>query len=293
MRHPSTAPRGLFRAGANLGLAVALAILLAGCAGTPPSSSTTGSSAAPATSEIVLASTTSTQDSGLFKVLIPAFEKDNPTYTVKVVAVGSGEALKLGENKDADVLLVHSPKAEVSFVASGFGEYRKQVMYNDFVIVGPSADPAGIKGDTKASDAFKKIAAASATFVARGDGSGTDTKEQSIWTSATVTPKGQAWYLSTGQGMGEVLKLTSEKQGYTLSDRATYLTMKDSLKLEILDEGDKALFNQYGVIPVAGAKNVAGAHAFADWITGPKGQAVVRSFGVEKFGRPLFIPNAQ
>jgi tungstate transport system substrate-binding protein len=248
---------------------------------------------------MILASTTSTQDSGLFPVLIPAFEKDNPQFKVKVVAVGSGQAITLGEKKDADCLLVHSPAAERKFVAEGFGGPRTDVMYNDFVIVGPKADPAKIASDTSAVDAFKRIAAAGragkTVFVARGDGSGTSTKEMSIWASGSIEPTGttpSSWYLSTGQGMGAVLNLTSEKQGYTLSDRATWLAQKDTLQLVLLTEGDKKLFNQYGVIPVAGAKNPEGAKAFAAWITGPKGQEVIRTFGVEKYGQPLFIPNA-
>ncbi len=275
--------------------AVAAALLLTACSAQQPTAPTS-SAEKPKTSEIVLASTTSTQDSGLFSVLIPAFEKDNPSYKVKVVAVGTGEALKLGEKKDADICLVHAKASELKFVAAGFGEYRKDVMYNDFVVVGPSSDPAGIKGDKDVLDAFKKLAAAGqagkAVFVARGDDSGTAKKEESIWASATITPKGQKWYLSTGQGMGEVLKAANEKQGYTLADRATYLSMKDSLQLEIIVEGDKKLFNQYGVEPVVGAKNTEGAHAFADWITGPKGQAVIASYGADKFGQPLFVPNA-
>jgi tungstate transport system substrate-binding protein len=300
MHHLSLAPRALRRAAAPL--VVAGLLLLAACTPgpTPPSSSSTESSGTKtATSDLVLASTTSTQDSGLFGVLIPAFEKDDPQYKVKVVAVGSGEAIKLGEKKDADVLLVHSPAAEKKFVADGFGGPRTDVMYNQFLIVGPASDPAGVKGTEKATDAFKKIAAAGhagkTVFVARGDNSGTSTKEMSIWTSASVEPtrtNPSSWYLSTGQGMGEVLKLTSEKQGYTLADEATFLSMKDALKLEILSQGDKKLFNQYGVIPVAGAKNEEGAKAFAAWITGPKGQAVIASYGVEDFGKPLFTPNS-
>ncbi|HEX9093959.1 MAG TPA: substrate-binding domain-containing protein [Coriobacteriia bacterium] len=244
-------------------------------------------------SDIVLASTTSTQDSGLFDVLIPAFEKAEPSYKVKVIAVGSGEAIKLGEKKDADVLLVHSPSAETSFVAGGFGVNRKSVMYNDFVIVGPAADPAGVKGSAKASDAFAKIAAAGSVFVSRGDNSGTYTKEKSIWASATVDPAGQSWYLSTGQGMGETLKVAMEKLGYTLVDRATWLTAKEKLPdIALLVEGDKKLFNPYSVIEVVGAKDAAGAKAFSDWIVGADGQKVIGEFGVQKYGQQIFVPSA-
>jgi len=209
----------LTRRATTLVLASMLVLSLAACS--TPAAPTTGSTEAPKTTDLILASTTSTQDSGLFDVLIPAFEKANPTLKVKVIAVGSGEAMKLGEKKDADVLLVHSPAAENSFVASGFGEPSKAVMYNDFIIVGPATDPAKIKGDTSAADSFKKIAAAKSPFISRGDDSGTHNKEKSVWASATVDPKGQAWYNSIGQGMGETLKVANEKLACTVVDRAT------------------------------------------------------------------------
>jgi tungstate transport system substrate-binding protein len=271
-------------------LAPLLAVSLAACSAPAP---TATAPEAPKTTDLILASTTSTQDSGLFDVLIPAFEKADPTYKVKVIAVGSGEAMKLGEKKDADVLLVHSPAAEKSFVASGFGEGLKPVMYNDFVIVGPASDPAKIKGDAKAADAFKKIAAAKAPFISRGDDSGTHNKEKSIWASATIDPKGKPWYNSIGQGMGETLKVANEKKGYTLVDRATWLTSaKNNPDLVLLVEGDKKLFNPYSVILVVGAKNPAGAKAFSDWITGPDGQKVIGEYGVAKFGQQIFVPSA-
>lgn len=243
--------------------------------------------------DLVLASTTSTQDSGLFDVLIPAFEKAYPQYRVKVIAVGSGEAIKLGEKKDADVLLVHSPAAEKTFVEAGFGTNKKSVMYNDFIIVGPTSDPAKIKGAKLGADAFKKIAAAGSFFVSRGDDSGTHNKEKSVWASATVDPKGQSWYLSVGQGMGETLKVAMEKKGYTLVDRATWLTSAAGLPdLTLLVEGDKKLFNPYSVIEIVGAKNPEGAKAFSDWITGAEGQKVVGEYGVAKFGQKIFVPSA-
>lgn len=280
----------VFRRTAGLALAAALALALSACSQSP---GTTPAASAPVTTDVVLASTTSTQDSGLFDVLIPAFEAANPTFKVKVVAVGSGEAIKLGENKDADVLLVHSPAAETSMVAAGFGTDRKAVMYNDFVIVGPASDPAKIKGGASAVEAFKKIAASKAPFVSRGDNSGTFTKEMSIWTSATVDPKGKSWYLSTGQGMGETLKIAAEKLGYTLVDRATWLTNKDkNPDLTLLFEGDKKLFNAYHVILIPGAKNEAGGKAFSDWIVGAEGQKVIGEFGVAKYGQQIFVPNA-
>lgn len=288
MQHRSSS-RAL-RAATAAALAAVLVFAVAACSAP---AQTTSTPAAPKTVEFVLASTTSTQDSGLFSVLIPAFEKDNPGYKVKVVAVGSGEAIKLGEKKDADVLLVHSPAAEKSFVASGYADARYDVMYNDFVIVGPKTDPAKISGDTSAVDAFTKIANAKALFASRGDASGTFTKETSIWTSATITPKGQPWYLSTGQGMGETLTLSSEKQAYTLADRATWLSMASKLDLTILVQGDKKLLNQYGVIVVKGAKNEAAGKVFEDWILSAKGQSVAGAFGKDKYGEALFVPNAK
>jgi len=241
-------------------------------------------------------------------VLIPAFEEANPEYKVKVIAVGTGEALKLGETKDADVLLVHAKADEEKFVANGFGKERKDVMYNDFLIVGPAADPAGVKASadtTEAMLAIEKAGEAGKTvFVSRGDDSGTHKKELKLWAQAgvepTPTPEANDWYLSTGQGMGETLKIASEKAGYTLTDRATYLSMKDALDLEILmgapsakENTQKSLLNQYGTIVVTGAKNEAGGQAFFDWILTPEGQAVIGEFGVEDYGQQLFVPNAQ
>jgi tungstate transport system substrate-binding protein len=243
------------------------------------------------TTDLILASTTSTQDSGLFDVLIPAFEEANPEYKVNVIAVGTGEALTLGQNKDADVLLVHAKAKEETFVADGYGTERKDVMYNDFIIVGPAADPAGIKG-LPVVDALTKLSTAGAAFVSRGDDSGTHTAEKALWSKAAITPAGE-WYMSAGKGMGDVLKIASETPGYTLADRATYLKLKETLALEILVEGETALYNQYGVIPVTDASNPEGAQAFADWIVSEEGQAVIAEYGVEEFGAPLFFPNAQ
>lgn len=241
--------------------------------------------------ELILASTTSTQDSGLFEVLIPAFEAEYP-YTVKVIAVGSGEAIAMGESGDADVLLVHSPAAEKTFMQDGFGIERKAVMYNDFIIVGPAADPAKIKGGTAADVAFKAIAGAEALFFSRGDDSGTHSKEKAIWKTAGIEPAGD-WYQTTGQGMGETLTIADQQGGYTLSDRATYLTKSESLALEILVGGDKALFNQYHVITVKDAVNAQGAIDFMNWITSDAVQQdLIATFGAEKFGQALFVPNA-
>lgn len=272
-------------------LALVLLFSLAACGGDQDTTDGTGDGSAAEPTKVVLASTTSTQDSGLFDVLLPAFEEAHPEYTIEVIAVGTGEALELGRNKDADVLLVHAKAKEEEFVANGYGTGRIDVMYNDFIVVGPAADPAGIEVMSDASDAFTKIANAQATFVSRGDESGTHTKELSIWREAGIEPAG-AWYVSAGQGMGDVLKIASETAGYTLSDRATFLALEDSLALEIDVEGDTALFNQYGVIVVTGADNQEGGQAFADWIVSDEGQAVIEVFGVEEYGEPLFIPNA-
>ncbi len=244
--------------------------------------------------ELILATTTSTQDSGLLDVLVPQFEKEHD-YKVKTIAVGSGEALRLAGEGEADVVLAHSPKAEEDFMAAGNGESRLVVMHNDFIIVGPVDDPAGIKGATNAGDAFKKIATAEALFLRRGDQSGTNTKELSLWTSAGIQPSG-TWYQETGQGMGATLNVASDKQGYTLSDRGTYLAQKANLDLELLVEGDKALFNQYHVIVVDPKKhsnvNAEGAQAFASFITSPTVQATIAQFGVKEYGQALFIPDA-
>ena len=288
MRHFTTPP-GIRRA-TGLILATTMIMSLAAC--TQPSTPATTTSTI---SDVILASTTSTQDSGLFEVLIPAFEKDNPTFKIKVVAVGSGAALTLGEKKDADVLLVHSPAAETAFVAAGSGTDRKPVMYNDFLLVGPASDPAKTKGTTSAVDAFKKIAAAKATFVSRGDNSGTYTKELSIWASATVDPTKTTdpWYVSTGAAMGVSLGIANEKRGYILVDRATWLANKDKdPELAVMVEGDKKLFNSYHVILIPGARNIAGGKAFEDWIVGPAGQKVIGEFGVAKYGMQIFVPNA-
>jgi tungstate transport system substrate-binding protein len=247
--------------------------------------------------EFILASTTSTQDSGLFDELIPAFEKASG-YKVKVIAVGSGEAIKLGEKGEADVLLVHSRKAEDQFVADGYGINRKDVMHNDFIIVGPESDPAKIKGMESAAEAFKAIADSGSIFLSRADDSGTHKKELSIWEKAQVKPAGD-WYIETGQGMGETLKIAQEKQGYTLTDNATWFATKSSpgSSLAELVKGDEALYNPYGVIAVNPEKhpdlkiNYKGATAFIDFITGVEGQKIIKEFGVAKYGKPLFYPD--
>ncbi|KPK78394.1 MAG: tungsten ABC transporter substrate-binding protein, partial [Gemmatimonas sp. SM23_52] len=210
--------------------------------------------------EVVLASTTSTEDSGLFEVLLPGFQRARPGYRVRVIAVGSGEALRLAERGDADAVLAHSPRAEERFMAAGHGESRRPVMFNDFVIVGPEADVAVIRGLSGAATAFARIAGSAAPFISRGDDSGTHARERLLWDAARIEPAG-SWYLEAGQGMGAVLMMASEKQAYTLTDRGTYLSLRDRLELSVLVEGDPALRNQYSVIVVRGAANPDGARA--------------------------------
>ncbi len=281
-------------------LLLALAFVLGACgpAATPAPTAAPATAAAPANPDLILATTTSTQDSGLLDVLIPLFEQQTG-YKVKTVAVGTGQALKMGQDGNADVLLVHAPSSEVTYMDGGFGKDRFLVMHNDFIIVGPSSDPAEIKGDTNAVDAFKKIAAAGATFISRGDQSGTNTKELALWKSAAIDLVGTkpSWYIQSGQGMGNTLTIASEKGAYTLTDRATYLANKANLQLDILVEKDNSLLNIYHVITVNPDKwpkvNYTGALAFAKWITSPAIQNdVIGKFGTDKFGQPLFFPDA-
>ncbi len=244
---------------------------------------------------IILSTTTSTQDSGLLDVLIPIFEKKTG-YFVKTIAVGSGQAMAMGRKGEADVLLVHSPAAEKKFVAEGYGVNRRIIMHNDFVVVGPPEDPAKIKGTQVAVEAFKKIASAGSLFLSRGDKSGTHSKELAIWKAAGMKPEVQKWYQQTGLGMGQTLNVVSEKKGYTLADRGTYLALKKRLGLDILTEGDAILLNVYHVIEVNPAKwpkvNAAGGRAFADFMVSKEVQDIVKTFGVDKFGSPLFFPDA-
>jgi len=244
---------------------------------------------------IILATTTSTQDSGLLDVLLPIFEKKTG-YFVKTIAVGSGQAMAMGQKGEADVLLVHSPDAEKKFVAEGYGINRRIIMHNDYVIVGPLGDSAKIKGVKSSQEAFKKIASAQALFISRGDKSGTDAKEKSIWKAAGVKPEGEKWYQETGLGMGQTLNVAAEKKGYTLTDRGTYLAMKKNLNLDILVEGDAILLNIYHVIEVNPAKwpkvNAAGAKAFSDFMVSKETQDMIKTFGVDKYGAPLFFPDA-
>jgi tungstate transport system substrate-binding protein len=280
-------------------LVCALTILLAACGPaatqtpvvtTPPVPTAT----TPANPNVILATTTSTQDSGLLDVLIPVFEQQT-SFVVQTIAVGTGQALTMGEEGNADVLLVHAPSSEVTFMDNGFGSDRRLVMHNDFILVGPASDPAGIRGLTP-SDALNAIFTAGAPFVSRGDDSGTHKKELGLWTSLDLDPSGQSWYVETGQGMGATLLIASEQEAYTLTDRATYLANRDSLALEILVEGDASLLNIYHVIVVNPerwpAMNLDGATAFADFITSPAAQDLIAQFGVDLYGQSLFFPDA-
>ena len=252
--------------------------------------------AAPKQKNIILATTTSTQDSGLLDKLIPVFEKQTG-YFVKTISVGSGAAMKMGEKGEADVLLVHSPAAEKKLVDEGYGVNRRLVMHNDFIIVGPVADSAKIKGAKSSAEALKIIANANALFVSRGDNSGTHAKEKTLWAKAGITPAKQKWYQETGAGMGHTLNVAAEKKGYTLTDRGTYLAIRKNLAaLAILNEGDAALLNIYHVIEVNPVKwpkvNADGAKAFADFMVSKNTQAFIKTFGVDKYGSPLFFPDA-
>ena len=253
------------------------------------------SGAGPDQKNLILATTTSTQDSGLLDVLIPVFEKQTG-YFVKTIAVGSGQAMAMGQKGEADVLLVHSPEAEVKFMAEGSGVNRLLVMHNDFVVVGPPADPTAIKGTKSSTEGLKKIAAAGALFLSRGDNSGTHAKEKGIWKAAGMNPEGQKWYQQTGLGMGQTLNVAAEKKGYTLADRGTWLALKKILGLDILMEGDPLLLNVYHVIQVNPARwpkvNADGAKAFSDFMVSAEAQGIIKTFGVEKYGSPLFFPDA-
>lgn len=252
-------------------------------------------SSAPKQKNVILATTTSTQDSGLLDTLIPLFEKQTG-YFVKTIAVGSGQAMAIGKRGEADVMLVHSPDAEKKFIEEGYGVNRRLIMHNDFIILGPGADPARIKGVKTSADALKKIADANALFISRGDNSGTHAKEKVLWKQAGIDPSGQRWYQETGLGMGQTLNVAAEKNGYTLADRGTYLALKKNIPLEILVEGDAILLNIYHVIEVNGDMwpkvNAAGAKAFADFFVSKEAQDIIRTFGVAQFGSPLFFPDA-
>lgn len=247
--------------------------------------------------DLILATTTSTQDSGLLDVLVPMFEKQTP-YRVKTVSVGTGAALALGARGEADVVLVHAPASEVQWMQQGNGTERLLVMHNDFLIVGPAADPAHISGDPSAVSAMNKIADTQSSFVSRGDNSGTQQLELSLWQKVGIDPKGKPWYVESGTGMGQTLTIADQKQAYTISDRATWLAFSGKIQLPILVERDPVLLNVYHVMPVNPDKfpsvkiNAAGAKAFADFMVAPATQAVIGDFGKDKYGQALFVPDA-
>ncbi|MCX7951654.1 MAG: substrate-binding domain-containing protein [Clostridiales bacterium] len=244
--------------------------------------------------KIILSTTTSTRDSGLLNYILPKFE-EKYGYKVDVVAVGTGQALKLGMDGNADVLLVHAKSDEEKFVREGHGLKRFDVMYNDFVILGPEVDFANVKEEKDAAGALKKIADKKANFISRGDDSGTNKLEKKLWKINNINPSGD-WYISIGKGMSETLLIANEKKAYTISDRATYLAMKDKLELKVLLENKNDLINQYGVIAVNPNKNSKinskGAQDFIDWILSKETQKLIGEYGKEKYGQNLFIPNA-
>lgn len=268
-------------------LCMAVALVLTGCG---QKAQAPAKKAGPAVKDIILATTTSTRDSGLLDYLLPVFEKQSG-YKVKVIAVGTGAALKMGEKGEADVLLVHAPDAEKKIMATGATVNRRLIMHNDFIFVGPKADPAKIK-KMPVENALKAIAGAKAVFVSRGDDSGTHKKEKKLWISAKIKPEG-AWYQQAGAGMAQTLKIADERHGYTLTDRATYLAQKKNLTLQILVEGDKKLLNIYHVMEVNSKKfskvNAAGAKAFGDFLLSAQGQKMIAEHGKQKYGQPLFF----
>jgi tungstate transport system substrate-binding protein len=243
---------------------------------------------------VIVSTTTSTQDSGLLDVLVPLFEKKTG-LTVKTISVGTGQALALAARGEADVTLAHAASLEKKYVAEGKMTNRRLVMYNDFVIIGPPDDPAKIKGSPKALDALKRIAESQSRFVSRGDRSGTHVLELALWKQAGIEPKG-AWYIESGQGMGQTLGIANDRRAYTLTDRATYLAFQKRVDLPILVEKDRPLLNIYSVMEVNPANgprvNAAGGKAFAEFMLAPETQAVIKEFGMDRYGQALFVPVA-
>lgn len=248
----------------------------------------------PGNPEVILATTTSTYDTGLLDDLNPRFERATG-YQVKTISVGTGQALALGERGEVDVVLAHAPQAERAWMAAGHGTQRLLVMYNDFIIVGPANDPAGARG-ASIGDALRRIASAAGPWISRGDNSGTHLLERQLWEQIGVRPEGSAWYLAVGQGMGQTLNVANERQGYTLTDRGTWLARQNTLQLTALVEGDVALRNIYHIMPVNPAKsariNAAGGAAYAAWLVAADTQAAIGDFGRDRYGQPLFFPAA-
>lgn len=273
-----------------------LVVFLVGCTANQPTPTPTESTPAPVEKkEIILSTTTSTQDSGLLDYLLPVFTKDTG-YDVKTVAVGTGQALKMGEDGEADVLLVHAKASEEAFIKAGHGLQRFDVMYNDFILIGPKDDTV-VKSNSENDvlKALQYIKENKIKFVSRGDDSGTHKAELKLWKTLSIEPAGD-WYVSAGKGMGAVIQMADEMKAYTISDRATFLSMQDKTDVDIVVEQDPVLYNQYGVIAVNPNKNdkinSKGAEAFVDWILSDKVQKLIGEFGVEEYGQPLFTPNA-
>ncbi len=268
------------------GIGIILFLLLAWLAAASPTARMGGQA------ELILATTTSTQDSGLLDVLVTSFEAKTGIF-VKTIAVGSGQAMALGRRGEADVLLVHSPGEELTFMEQGFGLRRRAVMYNDFILVGPPRDPAHVKEAASVKQALSSIASHAHAFLSRGDGSGTHVKEMCLWSQAGVNPQGAKWYQETGQGMGQTLMVASEKEAYTLSDRGTFLALGSRLSLEILFQGDSNLKNEYHVIEINPAKfprvNATSARLFSDFLVSKEAQDLIRTFGLARYGQPLFF----
>lgn len=294
--------RNLFFKETCLALLMVFALMLSGCTSAPEAEPTPEPETEQANQEvttpenpdIILATTTSTQDSGLLDVLIPMFEEQTG-YRVKTIAVGTGQALAMGEKGEADVLLTHAPASEKPLVESGAVTNYQLVMHNDFILVGPSSDPAKVKDLKSVADAFKSISETSSIFVSRGDDSGTDKKEKGIWKDINIPNEG-SWYQETGQGMGQTLNIASQKEGYTLTDRATFLAQKDNLQLEIAVQGEKSLLNIYHVMQVNEEKfpkvNADGAKAFVEFMIDSKTQDIIGEFGMDEYGEPLFFKDA-
>ena len=294
--------RNLFFKETCLALLMVFALMLSGCTSTPeaepaPEPETEQANqevTTPENPDIILATTTSTQDSGLLDVLIPMFEEQTG-YRVKTIAVGTGQALAMGEKGEADVLLTHAPASEKPLVESGAVTNYQLVMHNDFILVGPSSDPAKVKDLKSVADAFKAISESSSIFVSRGDDSGTDKKEKGIWEDINIPNEG-SWYQETGQGMGQTLNIASQKEGYTLTDRATFLAQKNNLQLEIAVQGEKSLLNIYHVMQVNEEKfpkvNADGAKAFVEFMIDSKTQDIIGEFGMDEYGEPLFFKDA-
>lgn len=294
--------RNLFFKETCLALLMVFALMLSGCTSTleaepvpePETEQANQEVTTPENPDIILATTTSTQDSGLLDVLIPMFEEQTG-FRVKTIAVGTGQALAMGEKGEADVLLTHAPASEKPLVESGAVTNYQLVMHNDFILVGPSSDPAKVKDLKSVADAFKAISETSSIFVSRGDDSGTDKKEKGIWKDINIPNEG-SWYQETGQGMGQTLNIASQKEGYTLTDRATFLAQKDNLQLEIAVQGEKSLLNIYHVMQVNEEKfpkvNADGAKAFVEFMIDSKTQDIIGEFGMDEYGEPLFFKDA-